>query len=107
MDWLRIGLLHLNQGKSGDQVVVSPEWMRAITTPSDANPNYGYLTWLGTQYEEFRYYNTKTNARVPHLEPFAAEDVIFFDGLRRPKSVCGPVLRVGGRSTRRDSRRLG
>ncbi len=78
--WLRFGLLHLDNGRVGDQQVVPAQWMRDIVTPSPANPNYGYFTWLGTRYEQIRRYNSKSSATVLHSEPFAAPDVIYFDG---------------------------
>ena len=54
--------------------------MKEITTPSTANPNYGYQTWLGTEYAEMRSYGKGVPAAIKHSEPFAASDVIFFDG---------------------------
>ena len=79
--WLHMGLLHLNGGEIGGRQVVPQAWMRAIVTPGKIQPNYGYLTWLGSHWDEYRYYNRKTSTRVLHSEPFAADDVIFFDGM--------------------------
>jgi CubicO group peptidase (beta-lactamase class C family) len=78
--WLRLGMLHLDQGRVGGRQVVPAEWMRDIATPSEHNPNYGYFTWLGTEHNQYRYYNRKTSTRVLHSEPYAAPDVIYFDG---------------------------
>lgn len=78
--WLRIGLLHLTHGRVGDQQVVPEQWMKDIITPSAQNPNYGYLTWLGSTYQKERRYNRKSAASAFHSEPFAAPDVIYFDG---------------------------
>jgi len=78
--WLRFGLLHLNHGWVGDQQVVPEQWMQDVITPSERNPNYGYLTWLGTTYQKERRYNRKSSAAAFHSEPFAAPDVIYFDG---------------------------
>ena len=78
--WLRIGLLHLNHGRVGELQVVPEQWMKDIVTPSAQNPNYGYLTWLGTTYQKNRRYNRKSSAAAFHSEPFAAPDVIYFDG---------------------------
>ncbi|MCL4791733.1 MAG: beta-lactamase family protein [Gammaproteobacteria bacterium] len=78
--WLRIGLLHLNHGRVGDRQIVPEQWMKDIVTPSALNPNYGYLTWLGTTYQKERRYNRKSAAAAFHSEPFAAPDVIYFDG---------------------------
>lgn len=78
--WLRFGLLHLDGGRVGERQVVPAQWMRDVVTPSPANPNYGYFTWLGTQWETIRPYNSKSAATAFHSEPFAAPDVIYFDG---------------------------
>ena len=45
-DHARFGLLFLNNGKWKDQQLLSPDWIGAATTPSVANPNYGYMWWL-------------------------------------------------------------
>ncbi len=78
--WLRFGLLHLNGGRVGDRQIVPAGWMQDMVTPSPTNPNYGYYTWLGTTYTKDRRYNSKSAAKAFHSEPFAAPDVIYFDG---------------------------
>jgi hypothetical protein len=78
--WLRLGLLHLDHGRVGERQLVPEQWMKDIVTPSAQNPNYGYLTWLGSTYEKNRRYNRKSAATAFHSEPFAAPDVIYFDG---------------------------
>jgi len=78
--WLHIGLLHLNEGRMAGRQLVPVDWMRQIVIAGKHNPNYGYLTWLGNEFEEYRYYNRKTSVRVFQSEPFAAPDVIYFDG---------------------------
>ncbi len=78
--WLRFGLLHLTGGRVGDRQVVPAQWLRDMVTPSPTNPNYGYYTWLGTTWEKVRRYNSRSSATAFHSEPFAAPDLIFFDG---------------------------
>ena len=78
--WLRLGLLHLDHGRVGERQLVPEQWMKDIITPSARNPNDGYLTWLGTTHEKNRRYNRKSAATALHSEPFAAPDVIYFDG---------------------------
>lgn len=80
LSWLRLGMLHLNEGRVGVRQLVPIDWMRQIIVAGEHNPNYGYLTWLGNEFEEYRYYNRKTTVRVFQSEPFAAPDVIYFDG---------------------------
>ncbi len=45
-DHARFGLLFLNNGKWKNQKIFSPQWIKAATTPSKANVNYGYMWWL-------------------------------------------------------------
>jgi CubicO group peptidase (beta-lactamase class C family) len=36
------------EGRWGSVQVVRPEWVRAMTTPSQPRPDYGLLWWLNT-----------------------------------------------------------
>lgn len=46
-DYARIGLFALRGGRLSDGTTVLPDgWMTRATTPSPANPGYGYLWWL-------------------------------------------------------------
>jgi len=80
MDWLRVGILLLNKGKLEDKQIVSQSWVEEMISPSPLNPNYGFLTWLGTTHQEHRIYNNKSTATAFHGEPFFDNDVIYFDG---------------------------
>lgn len=46
-DWARFGLLFLNEGRVGDQQVLSPEWVRysATPTPTNAEGRYAAQWW--------------------------------------------------------------
>ena len=79
-NWMRLGLLHLNGGKVGEDQVVPVSWLDQVTSPSPTNPNYGFQTWLGTEYTAKRDYGKGVPAYVPHSEPFVADDVVYFDG---------------------------
>ncbi|MFW2405147.1 MAG: serine hydrolase domain-containing protein [Gammaproteobacteria bacterium] len=92
--WLHIGLLHLDEGQIGGRQVVPAEWISDVATPGDINPNYGYFTWLGSEYEQFRRYNRKTSVRVFHSEPYVAEDVIYFDGFGGQRVYIIPSFRL-------------
>ena len=91
-DWLRLGLLHLNNGRIGTTQIVSEAWMNQITTPSKTNPNYGFQTWLGTTYEELRTYGKGVPAAITHSEPFEADDLVFFDGSGGQRVYIVPSL---------------
>ena len=45
-DMARFGLLFLNKGVWDDKRILSENWIREATTPSEPNPNYGYMWWL-------------------------------------------------------------
>lgn len=105
--WLHLGLLHLNGGKIAGKQVVPEKWIREISVPGDINPNYGYFTWLGNEYDEYRYYNRKTSTRVFHSEPFIASDVTYFDGFGGQRVYIIPsfglvIVRTGAIETNWD-----
>jgi CubicO group peptidase (beta-lactamase class C family) len=98
--WLRVGLLHLTGGRVGDRQVVPEAWLKEIVTPARTNPNYGYLTWLGTTFTPVRTYNAKSGTSAKHSEPFAAPDVIYFDGFAAQRVYIVPskqlvIVRTG------------
>lgn len=77
--WLRVGRLIMSGGRVGEDQVVPADWIRDMTTPSPANPNYGYQVWLGSPPGTERRYHDWT-VKAFHSEPFAAQDMIFIDG---------------------------
>jgi len=46
LDHARFGLLFLSNGNWNGKQLISEEWIKKATSPSDANPNYGYMWWL-------------------------------------------------------------
>jgi len=78
--WLKIGLLHLNKGQLNGEQIVPEEWMYATVVPGEHEANYGYLTWLGTEYKKQQRYNRKGSTSVYHSEPYLMDDLIYFDG---------------------------
>ncbi|HJL80070.1 MAG TPA: serine hydrolase [Gammaproteobacteria bacterium] len=79
-DWLRIGILILNEGKMGQKQLIPKSWVNDMTASSQANPNYGYLTWLGNEHQKNRVYNPKSSATGHHSEPYDDRDIIYLDG---------------------------
>jgi CubicO group peptidase (beta-lactamase class C family) len=99
-DWLRLGLLFVDQGRAGGRQVVDPAWLKAMTAPSPANPNYGLQLWLGSPHAPKRGYNVATPATVPAAEPFLADDMLFFDGAGAQRVYVAPreklvIVRLG------------
>jgi len=47
-DHARFGLLALRDGVWGDERLVSSEWFARATTPTEIQPDYGYMWWLNT-----------------------------------------------------------
>jgi CubicO group peptidase (beta-lactamase class C family) len=78
-DWLRLGLLFVEGGEARGERIIPASWITAMTTPSP-NPNYGYCVWLGQPWTPERAYGPNTPTKPPCLEPYLAEDMVFFDG---------------------------
>lgn len=79
-DWLRIGLAMKTAGVVDGRQVIPRDWLRQMTTPSPANAKYGLHLWLGSPHVPERFYNKNTPFGVKQSEPFAVDDVVFFDG---------------------------
>lgn len=79
-DWLRFGLLLLQNGQSGSQQVVSQEWIEAMSAPSKNNPNYGWQIWRGSPHNPHRSYGSGIPVTIPAKRPFLNEDTIYLDG---------------------------
>lgn len=80
-DWAKVGLLIKNNGNYQGKQIISSDSIKQITASSDTNINYGWQIWLGRKAQAKRYYNdTQTGFAIPASEPFAVEDMIYFDG---------------------------
>lgn len=79
-DWLRLGLLFVQRGQVAGRQVVDPAWLDRMTSPSPANPNYGFQLWRGSPHAPQRVYNSVTPGAMPARQPFLAGDMVFFDG---------------------------
>lgn len=102
-DWLRLGLLFAQQGRVDGQQVVDPAWLKAMSAPSPANPNYGYQLWRASPHAPKRGYNTATPATVPAKQPFLASDMVYFDGSGAQRVYVSPaeklvIVRLGAGS---------
>jgi len=80
-DWVKVGLLIKNGGAYQGQQIIAPELMKAMTSSSANNPNYGWQIWLGNVHETMRYYNDlKVGFPIPASEAFNVKDMVYFDG---------------------------
>ncbi|WP_432199903.1 serine hydrolase domain-containing protein [Erythrobacter sp. W53] len=80
VDWARIGEMIRNKGKLGDKQIVSAKWIEAMAQPSQTNSQYGLHIWRSGEWTAARRYNPDNPIAIPHSEPFAADDLIYFDG---------------------------
>lgn len=101
MDWIKIGQLMLDNGVYQGKQILPAGWVQAMTTPSPANPNYGYQIWIGSPYQEIRKYDRRRE-EFPNRasEPYVAEDLYFFDGYGNMRMYIVPsqklvILRTG------------
>jgi len=80
-DWVRVGALILNDGAVDGKQIVPADWISQMTSPSPANPNYGFQIWRGSPYNANRAYSTSSPMfTVRAAEPFLANDMVYFDG---------------------------
>lgn len=80
-DWVRIGALIKDKGRVGGEQVLPERWIEAMETPNPRYPNYGLQVWLSKAYEPVRFYNArKQGLAVNQSEPFAVDDLVYFDG---------------------------
>lgn len=93
-DWLRVGLLILEQGRVGDRVLVPASHVGRMLAPSQANPNFGWQMWRGSPYLAQRWYTPTLPVRVPAAEPFAADDVYYIDGSGGQRVYIVPSRRL-------------
>ena len=64
-DHARFGLLFLNKGMWDGKRIISEEWIEKSISPSETNPEYGYMWWinskLGEDYQTTDWKNVPTN----------------------------------------------
>jgi CubicO group peptidase (beta-lactamase class C family) len=91
-DWLRIGVMIDRKGQFDGAEVLPAAWIKTLTTPSDLNPNYGILTWIGSPWSALRPYGPRTPQKVTHSAPYLAPDLVFFDGFGGQRVYVAPSL---------------
>ena len=110
--WLRIGLLIKDFGRLQGRQIVPETYVRAMTSPSPTNPNYGWQVWLGNEFDPQRHYNhLEKGFGVAASEPFAIQDLIYLDGfggqrvyISRSENLI--IVRTGNQQLAWDDARL-
>ncbi len=92
--WVQVGRLFVERGQLEGRQIVPAAWIDAMLQPSAGNQNYGYQTWLGTEYVEERAYNRTVSVTAHHSEPFVADDVVFLDGFGGQRVYVIPSRRL-------------
>lgn len=93
-DWARVGELIRRDGRVGARQVIPAAWIARMATPSRANPNYGYQIWRGSPYTPQRGYSPEAPLKVPHAEPYRADDVLFLDGFGGQRVYIVPSAKL-------------
>lgn len=93
-DWLRIGILMQQKGRWQGRQVVPARWIASMERPSALNPNYGWLTWLGSPPGNARSYGPKVDFRAIHSAPFTATDLVYLDGFGGQRVYISPSRRL-------------
>ncbi len=82
-DWMRVAHLLKEDGKLPDGTQLLPEgWVEQMLEGSEANPNYGFQIWIDREFQERRPYypDMPPEFANTHSEPFAVDDIFYFDG---------------------------
>jgi CubicO group peptidase (beta-lactamase class C family) len=98
--WLRIANLMLDDGRVGEAQVLSPAWIRDLTTGTSLNPKYGFHTILGRPDAPRRASGSPRAQPTKASEPFAADDVRYLEGRGGQRTLWIPskdlaVIRIG------------
>ena len=112
LDWLRLGILVKDNGRYGDEQVISAEVMSELKSPAALNENYGWQIWRGESWVEQRFYNDeKAGFAVLQSEPYLADDLVFFDGFGGQRVIASEsrdlvIVRLGNTSVTWDDAAL-
>jgi len=91
-DWLRVGIMIDRKGKFDGAQVLPARWIKAATTPSALNPNYGIQIWIGAPWSRYRVYGPRSPVKMSNVEPYLAKDMVFFDGFGGERVYIAPSL---------------
>ncbi len=81
VDWAKLGLLMLNDGRLGDKQILPPGWAKEMVQPASTTDVYGYQIWLKPDQGMNPYGDAPDSPRVWWAsEPFASDDLFQFLG---------------------------
>jgi CubicO group peptidase (beta-lactamase class C family) len=100
-DWVRVGRLFLDEGRSGGRRVIPADWMRAASAPSRLNPGYGYQLWRGVGTDEGR--ADGVGSRLKRAEPFTIDDLVMLFGFGGQRTYVSRrcdlvIVRIGAQT---------
>lgn len=78
LDWAKIGMMMLNEGRLHGRQVVPAAWIARMLEPSEQYPGYGYFTWLGAGLDAVAPPVAKRERQS--TEPFLAKDLFILSG---------------------------
>jgi CubicO group peptidase (beta-lactamase class C family) len=84
-DWMRIAQILANGGKYEGEQVVPAEWVRAMASPTKANPRFGYQVWRGEPFQPGE------DASEPH----AQDDTFVLKGPGNTRLWLVPSMNLG------------
>jgi CubicO group peptidase (beta-lactamase class C family) len=79
-DWVRLGVLMVQDGRWHGKQVLPGNWVRTMATPSPRNPSHGLGLWLGSPYVAKRSFFEGQPGILPQSAPFLAPDVRMMEG---------------------------
>ncbi len=81
IDWAKLGLLMLNDGRLGDKQILPPGWAAEMVQAANTTDVYGYQIWLKPDQGMNPYGDAPDSTRVWWAsEPFASDDLFQFLG---------------------------
>jgi CubicO group peptidase (beta-lactamase class C family) len=99
-DMARFGLLSLRRGRWGDRQILSDRWITMATTPTPAQPTYGFMNYfLNTGRQplpsapEQAFYHLGAGTNVIYVDP-VNDLVIVMRWISSMRAVDGVVQRV-------------
>ncbi|MEQ8735113.1 MAG: serine hydrolase [Rhodospirillaceae bacterium] len=81
-NFLRLGILMLQDGVWGGQQLLPEGYVQKMITPTKENPYFGLSIWVAGPYTDRRGFSNPDSGlpQILHSEPYFADDLYLFDG---------------------------